>query len=83
VAHDATVVGILERNFARETRILRAVGVVSPDEGSGFARLSASVNLRDGWWVDAFAGMFWGAGTDALSRLRSRDLVSLRLKVFY
>jgi len=83
VTHDVTVVGILERNFARETRILRAVGVVSPDEGSGFARLSTSVNLRDGWWVDAVAGMFWGAGTDALSRLRSRDLVSLRLKVFY
>jgi hypothetical protein len=78
-----TVVGIVERNFARETRVLRAVGVMSPDEGSGFARLSASFNLRDGLWLDALAGMFWGSGTDALSRLGSRDLVSLRLKVFY
>ena len=83
VTHDMTVVGIVERNFARETRVLRAVGVMSPDEGSGFARLSASFNLRDGLWLDALAGMFWGSGTDALSRLGSRDLVSLRLKVFY
>ena len=52
-------------------------------QGSGFARLSASFNLRDGLWLDALAGMFWGPGTDALSRLGSRDLVSLRLKVFY
>ena len=83
VTHDVTMVGIVERQFARETRVVRAVGVVSPDEGSGFARLSASVNLRDGLWLDALAGVFWGTGTDALSRLGSRDLVSLRLKVFY
>jgi hypothetical protein len=83
VTHDVTMVGIVERQFARETRVVRAVGVVSPDEGSGFARLSASVNLRDGLWLDAMAGVFWGTGTDALSRLGSRDLVSLRLKVFY
>jgi len=83
VTNDVTMVGIVERQFARETRIVRAVGVVSPDEGSGFARVSASVNLRDGLWLDALAGVFWGTGTDALSRLDSRDLVSLRLKVFY
>ena len=83
VTNDVTMVGIVERQFARETRIVRAVGVVSPDEGSGFARVSASVNLRDGLWLDALAGLFWGTGTDALSRLDSRDLVSLRLKVFY
>jgi hypothetical protein len=80
---DVSLVAVLDRSFARETRTLRVFGAVSPDEGSGFSRAILSLNLRDNLWFDGSAGVFWGAQSDVFSRLATRDFLSLRLRVFY
>jgi hypothetical protein len=80
---DVSLVAVLDRSFARETRTLRIFGVISPDEGSGFSRAILSLNLRDNIWVDSSAGVFWGSDDDVFSRLDTRDFLSLRLRVFY
>ena len=80
---DVIVVAALDRSFARETRTLRVFGVYNPDEESAFARVITTWSIRDNVAVEASAGWFTGDGTDAFSRLASRDFVYGRLKVFF
>ena len=80
---DVTLVAVADRSFARETRTLRVLGVITPTQESGFTRVIASFNLRDNLWLDASAGLFWGDGRDVLSLLASRDFASARLRVYF
>jgi hypothetical protein len=80
---DVTMVAVADRNFARETRTLRVLGVITPTQDSGFTRVIASFNLRDNVWLEASGGLFWGDGLDILSLLATRDFASVRLKVYY
>lgn len=80
---DATVVGSLDRSFARETRSVRALAVYNPGEHSAFIRVIAAFNLRDNLSFETSGGWFTGSGDDSLSRFSTRDFVYARLKVFY
>jgi hypothetical protein len=80
---DVIIVAAVDRSFARETRTLRVFGVYNPDEESAFARVITTWSIRDNVAVEASAGWFTGDGTDAFSRLASRDFVYGRLKVFF
>lgn len=80
---DVTIVGAVDRAFARETRTLRALGVYNPREDSAFVRLIATFSLRDNLSLESSGGWFAGDGVDALSRLATRDFLYARLKVFF
>lgn len=81
--HDFTLVSSVDRSFARETRTVRAFAVYNPAEQSVFARLIASLSVRDNVAVEGSAGWFEGSGTDALARFADRDFIYGRLKVFF
>lgn len=80
---DLTLVGMVDRSFARETRNLRIFAVYNPGEDSAFARAIFTFTLRDNLSLEASAGWFTGDGVDVLSRLATRDFVYARLKVFF
>ena len=79
----ATVVASVDRSFARETRNLRTFAAYNASDGSGFARVILSFHIRDNVTLETSAGLFTGAGTDALSQLAARDFAYARLKVFF
>jgi hypothetical protein len=80
---DLTLVGVVDRSFARETRSLRALAVYNPGDDSAFARVIGTMSLRDDVSLEASAGVFAGRGTDVLARFADRDFLYLRLKVFF
>jgi hypothetical protein len=80
---DLTVVGVVDRSFARETRSIRALAVYNPGEDSAFARVIATMSLRDDVSLEASAGVFAGQGSDVLARFADRDFLYARLKVFF
>jgi hypothetical protein len=81
--HDFTIVSSVDRSFARETRTVRAFAVYNPAEQSVFARVIASVSVRDNVSVEGSTGWFEGSGNDALARFADRDFFYARLKVFF
>jgi len=80
---DVTLVAAVDRSFARETRSVRAFAVYNPNEKSAFVRAIMSFVIRDNLSAEASGGWFAGSGSDALSRLASRDFMYARLKVFF
>ncbi len=80
---DLTLVGALDRSFVRETRSIRALAVYNPGEDSVFARVIATISLRDDVSLETSAGVFAGQGPDVLARFADRDFVYARLKVFF
>jgi hypothetical protein len=89
---DTSLVGSIDRSFARETRQVRAFAVYNPGDDSAFARLILSLTVRDNVTLEASAGVFTGGGataadgsgaTGAIGLLASRDFVYARLKVFF
>jgi hypothetical protein len=80
---DVTLVGSLDRTFARETRRVRAFAAYNPGEETAFARMIASISVRDNVALEASAGWFLGEGSDALGRLASKDFAYGQLKVFF
>lgn len=78
-----SVVGGLQRDFARDTRQLRAFGAWNATDRSAFLRTSGSWNLRDNVWLEATLGWFAGDGPHFFSRFADRDFVSLRLKTYF
>jgi hypothetical protein len=77
-----SVVGAIDRSFARETRTLRVFGVYDPEDRTLFARLIAAVSLRDNLWLEGSGGLFTGSSPDTLGRLTRRDFIYTRLKLF-
>jgi hypothetical protein len=82
-ATDLTLVGVLDRQFARETRALRLFGVYNPEERSLFLRSIASLSLRDDLWIEGSIGWFLGEGDSLIGRFADRDFVYARLKVYF
>lgn len=80
---DVTLVGSVDRSFARETRSIRAFAAYNPGDRSTFARVIGSTKLRDDVLLEASAGVFAGSGTDVLARFSDRDFIYLRFKVFF
>jgi hypothetical protein len=79
----ATLVGVLDRSFSRDTRHVRAFAAYNVSDNNVFARVILSFNLRDNVTLETSGGLFAGAGTDVLGLLTTRDFVYARLKVFF
>jgi hypothetical protein len=78
-----SLVGGLQRAFARETRQLRVFGAWNAADRSAFLRTSGSWSLRDNLSIEATLGWFAGDGSHFFSRFADRDFVSLRLKTYF
>jgi hypothetical protein len=72
-----------DRRFSRERYALRAFGVANTSEGSGFARVIASGELRDHLAVEGSIGWFVGAGRDLIGRFGDSDFLYVRLKHYF
>lgn len=79
----ATLVGVIDRSFARETRQLRAFTAYNVSDNSVFARIILSFSLRDNVAVETSGGVFAGTSSDVLGSLTTRDFVYARVKVFF
>jgi len=77
---NVSVIGSIERPFARERYRARAFAVVNPGDRSGFVRGLFVWNARDNVSVEASAGAFLGTGNDTLSRFKERDFAFGRIK---
>ena len=62
---------------------LRAFGVANTSEGSGFARLIATGELRDNLALEGSIGWFVGEGRDLVGRFADSDFIYLRLKHYF
>lgn len=81
--HDVSIVGSIDRSFARETRTLRMFGVYNPQDDSAFGRVIGAWSLRDNLAIEGSIGVFSGEGANVLARFRDRDFVYARLKAFF
>jgi hypothetical protein len=78
-----SLVGGLQREFARDTRQLRVFGAWNATDRSAFLRTSGAWSVRDNVWIEATLGWFAGDGDHFFSRFSDRDFVSLRLKTYF
>jgi hypothetical protein len=72
-----------ERRFSRERYSVRAFGVASSSEASGFARLIATGELRDNLSLEGSVGWFVGTGRDLVGRFADSDFLYVRLKHYF
>jgi hypothetical protein len=72
-----------DRRFARERYALRAFGVANTSEGSGFARVIATAEVRDNLSLEGSGGWFVGDGRDLVGRFADSDFVYVRLKHYF
>jgi hypothetical protein len=77
---DVSLVGSIDRTFARDRYLARAFAVVNPGDGSGFVRGLLVWTARDNVAVEASAGAFVGTGDNTLSRFHGRDFLFARLR---
>jgi hypothetical protein len=80
---DLTLVGAIDRSFARETRSLRVFAAYNPGERAGFARAIGAFSLRDNLSLEVSGGVFAGIGLDVFARFSDREFLYIRLKAFY
>lgn len=85
VNNDLSVIGSIERRFARDRYMARIFGVGNPVDGSGFVRGLAAWSVRDNVALEASAGLLFGSpsSTDTLSRFRNRDFAFVRVRWFF
>lgn len=74
-----TTVGILERRFARETRLVRAFGIYDATAHNTLVRATGAISLREGLWLEGTAGWFAGRRRGLLGPWMDSDFVSMRL----
>jgi hypothetical protein len=72
-----------DRSFVRERYRLRAFGVANVSQHSGFARLIASMELRDDLALEASGAWLTGDSDGIFGRLSDSDFASLRLKYHF
>ena len=72
-----------DRRFSRERYALRAFGVANTSEGSGFARVIATGELRDNLALEGSIGWFVGEGRDLIGRFADSDFLYVRLKHYF
>jgi predicted RND superfamily exporter protein len=80
---DVSIIGSADRTFARERYQVRAFGVVTPTEESGFARVIATTKLRDNVAVEGSLGWFVGEGQDIVGRFAANDFFYLRVRYYF
>jgi hypothetical protein len=61
----------------------RPIDVANTSEGSGFARLIATGELRDNLALEGSIGWFVGEGRDLVGRFADSDFIYLRLKHYF
>lgn len=80
---DVSLVGSIEREFARERYLARVFAVVNPGDASAFVRALVVARLRDNLALELSGAGFAGTGDDTLSRFRTRDFVLARVRVYW
>jgi len=85
VNHDLSLIGSIERRFARDRYLVRLFGVANPVDESGFVRGVVAWSVRDNVALEGSAGLFLGSETssDTLSRFRDRDFAFVRLRWYF
>jgi len=85
VNRDVSLIGSIERRFARDRYLVRLFGVANPVDDSGFVRGVVAWSVRDNVALEGSAGLFLGSGTasDTLSRFRDRDFAFARLRWYF
>lgn len=85
VNHDVSLIGSIERRFARDRYLVRVFGVANPVDDSGFVRGVVAWSVRDNVALEGSAGLILGsdASFDTLSRFRDRDFAFVRVRWFF
>jgi len=85
VNHDLSLIGSIERRFARDRYLVRVFGVANPVDESGFVRSVGAWSVRDNVALEGSVGLFLGSETssDTLSRFRDRDFAFVRLRWYF
>lgn len=80
---DTSLVGSLERPFARERYVARVFALANPGDRSGFVRALLRWDARDNVAVDVSGALFLGDGDDLVSRFSDRDFLFLRVGYYF
>jgi hypothetical protein len=80
---NVSLVGSIEREFARERYLARVFAVVNPGDASAFVRGLLVSRLRDNTALELSAAAFAGTGDDTISRFRTRDFLLARVRVYW
>ncbi len=74
-----SMVGILERRFARDTRLVQTFALYDATARNGMTRGLGAISLREGLWLEGAFGWFLGRRAGFLGPFVNSDFVSLRL----
>ena len=80
---NVSLVGSIERSFARDRGLARVFAVVNPADESAFVRGLAIWRVRDNVSVEGSAGAFLGSSDDAIGRFENRDFAFGRLAYYF
>lgn len=80
---DVSLVGSIDRTFAREAWLVRVFGVVNPADRATFARGVVVWRTRDNVTFEGSAGAFLGTSDDAIGRFKDRDFAFARVAYFF
>jgi hypothetical protein len=80
---NVSLVGSIEREFARARYLARVFAVVNPGDASAFVRGLLVSRLRDNTALELSGAAFTGTGDDTISRFRTRDFVLARVRVHW
>jgi uncharacterized protein len=80
---DVSLIGSVDRSFAREKYTVRTFAVVTPSESSAFLRTIATASLRDNVALETSGGWFLGSGRDIVGRFSECDFLYVRLKYYF
>ena len=80
---DVSLIGSLDRSFARQRYQGRLFGVYNPNSSEGFVRGIFTATLRDNVALEGSLGWFAGSGLDTIGRFADSDFLYLRLKYLF
>jgi len=80
---NVSLVGSIDRSFARDRGLARVFAVVNPADESAFVRALAIWRVRDNVSVEGSAGAFLGSSDDAIGRFENRDFLFGRLAYYF
>jgi hypothetical protein len=77
---DTSLIGSVERSFARDRYLARGFMVVNPVDRSAFVRGLVEWTVRDHIAIDGSAGAFLGTSEDSIGRFKQRDFLLGRIR---
>lgn len=80
---DVSLVGSIDRTFAREQWLVRVFGVVNPADRATFARGVVVWHVRDNVTLEGSAGAFLGTSDDTIGRFKDRDFAFARAAYYF